>query len=182
MRPRTTTTSCSGSCAPRALDWAGFFPFSIEDGTAAAELDGVVDADLAAERLRECTAVQEPITDAARDALIGETIAVLVDEPDADGGIVGRTHREAPEIDGVVRIADAEARPGAVVHAARDGRGRSRSRRRSAASTGGRTMNPPLGQSVKRFGPGALATPANFITLGAAPLRDPDARADPARR
>ena len=27
-------------------------------------------------------------------------------------------------------------------------------------------MNPPLPQSMKRFGPGALATPANFITLG----------------
>ena len=84
----------------------------------AAALDGHIDAGLAAERLRECTAVQEPITDAARDALIGETVAVLVDERDPDGGIVGRTHREAPEIDGVVRIPDAQARPGAVVPAA----------------------------------------------------------------
>ncbi len=99
------------------LDWAGFFPFSVEDGTAAASLDGHLDAGLVAERLRECTAVQEPITDEARDALIGETVAVLVDERHPDGGIVGRTHREAPEIDGVVRVADAEARPGAVVPA-----------------------------------------------------------------
>jgi len=99
-----------------ALDWAGFFPFSPEDGTAASALDGVVDPDLAAERLRECSDVQEPITQAARDALAGTTVEVLVDRVDARG-LVGRTHREAPEIDGVVRIAGAEGRPGAIVTA-----------------------------------------------------------------
>ncbi len=99
------------------LDWAGFFPFSSEDGTPAATLDGSVDADVAAERLRECGDVQEPVTQAARDALVGETVSVLVDGRDPDGGLVGRTHREAPEIDGVVRIGDADARPGAIVPA-----------------------------------------------------------------
>ena len=53
------------------LDWAGFFPFSPEDGTAAVHLDGVVDEPVAAERLRECGEVQEPITQAARDAIVG---------------------------------------------------------------------------------------------------------------
>jgi tRNA A37 methylthiotransferase MiaB len=99
-----------------ALDWAGFFPFSPEDGTAASALDGVVDPVSAAERLRECGDVQEPITQAARDALVGTTVEVLVDRADARG-LVGRTHREAPEIDGVVRIAGAEGRPGAIVSA-----------------------------------------------------------------
>ncbi len=99
-----------------ALDWAGFFPFSPEDGTAASTLDGVVDGALAAERLRECADVQEPITQAARDALVGTRVEVLVDAVD-EHGLVGRTHREAPEIDGVVRIAGAQGRPGAVVTA-----------------------------------------------------------------
>jgi ribosomal protein S12 methylthiotransferase len=97
-----------------ALDWAGFFPFSSEDGTPAATLDGAVAPELAAERLRECGDLQEPITQAARDALVGTTVEVLVDAVE-DDGIVGRTHREAPEIDGVVRMAGADARPGAVV-------------------------------------------------------------------
>src|SRR3954447_4435810 len=97
-----------------ALDWAGFFPFSPEDGTPAATLDGAVAPELAAERLRECGDLQEPITQAARDALVGTTVDVLVDAVE-DDGIVGRTHREAPEIDGVVRMAGADARPGAVV-------------------------------------------------------------------
>jgi tRNA A37 methylthiotransferase MiaB len=103
------------------LDWAGFFPFSAEDGTPAASYDGAVAPELAAERLRECSEVQDPITQAARDALVGETVEVLVDavEPNGDGGeVVGRTHREAPEIDGIVRLTgDVFARPGARVDA-----------------------------------------------------------------
>jgi len=99
-----------------ALDWAGFFPFSPEDGTPAADLDGTVPAALAAERLRECVAVQEPVTQAARDALVGTAVEVLVDAVE-DGVLVGRTHREAPEIDGVVRVAGAEGRVGALVPA-----------------------------------------------------------------
>ena len=101
------------------LDWAGFFPFSPEDGTAAVKLDGVVDAAVAAERLRECTDVQEPISQAARDGVVGQTVDVIVDaiESNDDGHsvLVGRTHREAPEIDGVVRVADAHGRAGARI-------------------------------------------------------------------
>lgn len=101
------------------LDWAGFFPFSIEDGTPAATLDGQIPDELATERLRECSELQDPITRAARDALVGETVEVLVDGVDPDTGcLIGRTHREAPEIDGLVRVTgDAFARPGALVHA-----------------------------------------------------------------
>jgi len=102
------------------LDWAGFFAFSREDGTPAAGLsDGVADS-LVHERLRECSEVQEPITAAARVALVGREIEVLVDGIDDDDVMVGRTHREAPEIDGVVRLVgtgDVCARPGAVVRA-----------------------------------------------------------------
>ena len=56
------------------------------------------------ERLRECAEVQDPITTASRLALVGETVEVLVDGVDDDGVLVGRTYREAPEIDGVVRL------------------------------------------------------------------------------
>jgi ribosomal protein S12 methylthiotransferase len=89
------------------LEWAGFFPFSREEGTAAADLDGAVPDALVAERLRECADVQTPITEAARDALVraGAEIDVVVDGVDDDtGDLCGRTHREAPEIDGVVRL------------------------------------------------------------------------------
>jgi len=101
------------------LDWAGFFPFSAEDGTPAATRDEQIPAELASERLRECSELQDPITQAARDALVGETIEVLVDGVDPESGMpIGRTHREAPEIDGIVRVTgDPFTRPGALISA-----------------------------------------------------------------
>jgi ribosomal protein S12 methylthiotransferase len=83
------------------LDWVGFFPFSCEAGTYAADLDGQVADGLVAERLRECGELQDAITAARRDALVGATVEVLVDAPG-----VGRTYREAPEIDGIVTVPD----------------------------------------------------------------------------
>jgi ribosomal protein S12 methylthiotransferase len=104
--------------AAAQLDWAGFFPFSREDGTAAAALDAVVDDTVVRERLRELSELQDPITAAARHALVGHEVEVLVDHVAADGTLIGRTHREAPEIDGVVRLRGATAgRPGALVRA-----------------------------------------------------------------
>jgi ribosomal protein S12 methylthiotransferase len=81
------------------LDWAGFFPFSPEDGTYALGLADQVDPGLAAERLAECSELQDRITARRRSALVGTTTTVLVDRPG-----VGRSHREAPEIDGIIRI------------------------------------------------------------------------------
>lgn len=83
------------------LDWCGFFAFSPEEGTLAATQDGAVDPGLVRERLRELGEIQDGITAARRAELVGRTVEVLVDEPG-----VGRTHREAPEIDGVVLVAD----------------------------------------------------------------------------
>ncbi len=106
------------------LDWAGFFAYSSEEGTSAAILDGVIDPAVVRERLGELHDVQEPITAAARAALVGASIDVLVDGVDADGGATGRTYREAPEIDGLVHLdasqATASANPlrkGAIVAA-----------------------------------------------------------------
>ncbi|HEX3394819.1 MAG TPA: 30S ribosomal protein S12 methylthiotransferase RimO [Acidimicrobiales bacterium] len=81
------------------LDWAGFFAFSPEEGTYAAGLDGAVDDALVSERLRELGELQDAITASRRAALVGRTIEVLVDGPG-----VGRSHREAPEIDGIVTV------------------------------------------------------------------------------
>jgi len=81
------------------LDWCGFFAYSREDGTYAADLDGAVDPGLMVERLAELREVQDGITARRRADLIGTEVEVLVDEPG-----VGRSHREAPEIDGVVHV------------------------------------------------------------------------------
>jgi ribosomal protein S12 methylthiotransferase len=85
--------------AEAELDWAGFFAFSEEPGTLAAGLAGKVPAPLVAERLAECAELQDRITAGRRSLLIGEEVEILVDEPGC-----GRSHREAPVIDGVVRV------------------------------------------------------------------------------
>lgn len=86
------------------VDWCGFFSYSQEDGTYAADLDEQVPASLMAERLAELQELQDGITQYRRDELIGETINVLVDEPG-----IGRSHREAPEIDGIVSLDESVA-------------------------------------------------------------------------
>ena len=83
------------------LDWCGFFAYSPEEGTYAMELDGEVDAGLRDDRLAELRELQDDITAAKRDLLVGAEVRVLVDETG-----VARSHREAPEIDGVIQVPD----------------------------------------------------------------------------
>jgi ribosomal protein S12 methylthiotransferase len=91
------------------LDWAGFFAYSAEAGTHAAGLDGEVPPALVAERLAELSELQDGITASHRAQLLGETVEVLVDRVGE-----GRSHREAPEIDGVVRV-PGDLHPGDLV-------------------------------------------------------------------
>ena len=81
------------------LDWCGFFKYSAEEGTYAVGLDGAVESSLMNERLAELRELQDDITARRRDALIGTTTKVLVDEPG-----VARSSREAPEIDGIIEV------------------------------------------------------------------------------
>ena len=118
--------------ADARLDWAGFFAFSSEDGTAGGD-DGRRGrrgprARAAAASAPRCR-TRSPTP--SRLALVGETVEVLVDGTDDDGVLVGRTYREAPEIDGVVRLV--EARDAAVRPPRRD-RDRDRVRRRRPRS------------------------------------------------
>jgi ribosomal protein S12 methylthiotransferase len=84
-----------------SLDWCGFFEYSPEEGTYAVDLPDQVPAGLMHERIAELRELQDAITAAKRDDLIDEVVEVLVDEPGA-----GRSHREAPQIDGIVRVPD----------------------------------------------------------------------------
>ena len=83
-----------------SLDWCGFFEFSPEEGTYAVNLPDQVPAALMHERIAELRELQDGITAAKRDEMIDATVEVLVDEPG-----IGRSHREAPQIDGIIRVA-----------------------------------------------------------------------------
>lgn len=83
------------------LDWCAFFAFSSEEGTYAADLSDHVPASLIAERLAELREAQDAITESRRRQLLGQRMRVLVDVPG-----IARSHREAPEIDGIIHVPD----------------------------------------------------------------------------
>ena len=64
------------------------------------------------ERLRHLSAIQEEITADTNRALVGRRDTVLVDQVE-EGISIGRSHRQAPEIDGVVSLDD--GKPGSWV-------------------------------------------------------------------
>jgi ribosomal protein S12 methylthiotransferase len=85
------------------LDWAGFFPYSAEPGTPASAMENQVPRDEMMERLRHLSSLQDEVTEGRNAEWLGRVDWVLVDQTE-DGVAVGRTHRQAPEIDGVVRL------------------------------------------------------------------------------
>jgi len=85
------------------LDWAGFFPYSAEEGTPASDLRHRVPRAEVDERLRYLTEIQEEITYGSNMERVGDRVEVLVDAIE-DGVPVGRSAHEAPEIDGVIYL------------------------------------------------------------------------------
>jgi ribosomal protein S12 methylthiotransferase len=85
------------------LDWAGFFPYSAEQGTPAAAMPGQVLAQVALERLRHLQEIQDEITAERGAQRVGSVVGVVVDMVE-EGTPVARSQREAPEIDGVILL------------------------------------------------------------------------------
>ncbi|MFM1955626.1 MAG: putative ribosomal protein methylthiotransferase RimO [Pseudomonadota bacterium] len=94
------------------LDRVGCFAYSAVDGASANALPDQVPEEVKQERLARFMEVQERISAAKLQSKIGAMQTVLVDElvEDEEGNIeaIGRTKADAPEIDGVVYLADAE--------------------------------------------------------------------------
>jgi ribosomal protein S12 methylthiotransferase len=94
------------------LDRVGCFTYSAVDGASANALPDQVPEEVKQERLARFMEVQERISAAKLQTKVGTMQTVLVDEvvEDEEGNIeaIGRTKADAPEIDGVVYLADAE--------------------------------------------------------------------------
>lgn len=99
--------------AAARLDWAGFFCYSPEDGTRSATLPAQVGSAEARARREHLTSLQELIADDAARAFVGRTVRVLLEHVDGPE-LVGRSHREAPETDGEVRLRRADLPDAAV--------------------------------------------------------------------
>ncbi|MGB1257649.1 MAG: 30S ribosomal protein S12 methylthiotransferase RimO [Thiolinea sp.] len=89
------------------LDRVGAFKYSPVEGAAANELPGAVDEAIKDERLERFMEVQAEISARKLSGMIGRELMILVDEA-GDGQSIGRSYRDAPEIDGEVLVEGAE--------------------------------------------------------------------------
>ena len=87
------------------FDRVGTFIYSDEEGTPAFDLKEKVDKEVALERQREIMELQQKISLQKNNELIGTVQHVLLDEEDHTQGVfIGRTYRDAPEIDNEVIV------------------------------------------------------------------------------
>jgi ribosomal protein S12 methylthiotransferase len=113
------------------FDKVGVFTYSPEEGTPAYDLPGRVPPEVAQERYNRLMTRQQGISLARNQAQVGRTLDVLVEgqgevevepargsraPPEPEGAIIsiGRSYRDAPEIDGLVVIEEA-VEPGQIV-------------------------------------------------------------------
>ncbi len=89
--------------AEMAFDRVGVFTYSHEEGTPAARLEDDVPPETKEKRRERLMEIQQPISLAKNRALVGRTLDVLI-EGQGDGLSVGRSYRDAPEIDGLVLV------------------------------------------------------------------------------
>ena len=89
------------------LDRVGCFKYSPVEGAAANDLADPVDDDVKEERWQRLMEHQQQISANRLQQKVGKAVDILIDQVDTDGA-VGRSHSDAPEIDGLVYVNNAE--------------------------------------------------------------------------
>ena len=89
------------------LDRVGAFAYSPVEGAVANDLPDHIPPEVQQERLARLMLLQEEISEERLKRKVGQTMTVLVDEVDEEGAIA-RSSADAPEIDGLVYIADGQ--------------------------------------------------------------------------
>lgn len=90
------------------FDYVGVFPYSPEEGTAAAVLPNQIDEPVRIARTQTVRDVSDSIGWGLVASRIGQTLKVLVEGFDGDTPY-GRYYGQAPDIDGIVRLTSGEA-------------------------------------------------------------------------
>ncbi len=91
------------------FDRVGAFQFSFEPGTASEPLGDPLPAEVKEERYQRLMTLQQAISLQINQSYVGQTLDVLV-EGFNDGISIGRSYRDAPEIDGLVFIEGDDSR------------------------------------------------------------------------
>lgn len=90
------------------FDRLGAFCYSAEEDTPAAKMPDQVPEEVKQLRLDRLMTEQQEISLERNQARVGEETRVLVESVDGEGMAVGRSAAEAPETDGVIRLAGAD--------------------------------------------------------------------------
>ena len=95
------------------FDRVGTFQFSFEPGTTSEPLGDPIPAEVKQERFERLMELQQSISMQINQSYVGKTLDVLVEGKDK-GIAIGRSYRDAPEIDGMVFI-EGDAKIGSIV-------------------------------------------------------------------
>jgi ribosomal protein S12 methylthiotransferase len=87
------------------FDRVGAFQFSFEPGTTSESLGDPIPSEVKQARWEQLMELQQGISLDRNQAFVGQTLDVLI-EGQGDGISIGRSYRDAPEIDGLVIIED----------------------------------------------------------------------------
>ena len=87
------------------FDRLGVFTYSSEEGTPAAGMPGQIDEEVKEERQAELMELQQDIVFSQADEMAGREVLVMVEGKVADeNAYVGRTYKDAPNVDGSIFI------------------------------------------------------------------------------
>lgn len=87
------------------FDRLGVFTYSPEEGTPAAEMAEQIDEEVKLERQAELMELQQEIAFDKAEQMVGREILVMIEGKVADeNAFVGRTYRDAPNVDGLIFI------------------------------------------------------------------------------
>ena len=101
------------------FDRLGVFPYSPEEGTGAARMKGQIPSFIKNMRRNTIMKMQQMIAFEKAEEMIGKTVDVLVEgKLPEDGVFIGRTYKDAPNVDGMIFInSDRELVTGDVIKA-----------------------------------------------------------------
>ncbi|MCD6577016.1 MAG: 30S ribosomal protein S12 methylthiotransferase RimO [Anaerolineaceae bacterium] len=96
------------------FDHVGIFPYYHEAGTHAFQMKDDISEEMKNERIQNLARVQEEISLKKNQTFIGQDMPIII-EGNGDGISVGRSYRDAPEIDGMVFV-QGTIEPGKLVN------------------------------------------------------------------
>ena len=86
------------------FDRLGVFTYSEEEGTHGASLKDDVPTEIKTERMDAIMMLQQDLNWKKNQTLIGNIERVLIDRHSEDGTSIGRSYRDAPEVDNFIRV------------------------------------------------------------------------------